>query len=168
VAELLRPKRGGFLRAIGCGEFIKAFLLGRGPLGSPAIDPEIGAPQSDIFRHYKLVLMRANALDQATRSEEQQARTEHRAIEPDNIDKLARLYLSRTPYKTQGCRFHSFVVYFATIHRLGWVQPAGYEEPSAFQDHHPPGPPRRYYRLTEAGRAASDSAWRNPHRACYG
>ena len=168
MAELLRPKRGGFLRAIGCGEFVKAFLAGRGPLGSPAIDPVIGAPQSDIFRSYKLALMRATALDQATRTEEKQAKREKRTIDPDNIEKLTALYLSRMPYKTQGCRFHSFIVYLSTIQRLKWIEPTGYEEPSSFQDRHPPGPPRRYFRLTEAGRRASDSEWRNPHRACYG
>jgi hypothetical protein len=49
VAELLKPARGGFLRVIGCGQFVKEFLLGRGPLGSPVIDAEVGAPQADIF-----------------------------------------------------------------------------------------------------------------------
>jgi hypothetical protein len=168
LTEALRPDRGGFLRVIGCGQFVRDFLAGRGRLGSPAIDPVIGAPQSDIFRSYKLALMRATALDQATRTEEKQAKREKRTIDPDNIEKLTALYLSRMPYKTRGCRFHSFVVYLATIQRLKWIEPSGYEEPSAFQDHHPPGPPRRYYRLTEAGRGASDSSWRNPHRACYG
>ena len=168
MVEALRPSRGGFLRVIGCGQFVREFLAGRGPLGSPLIDPEIGAPQSDIFRSYKLALMRATALDQATRAEETKARREKRSIDPDSIEKLAALYLSRIPYKTRGCRFHSFVVYLSTIQRLKWIEPSGYEEPSRFQDHHPPGPPRRYFRLTNAGREASESAWRNPHRACYG
>ena len=168
MAELLKPTRGGFLRVIGCGEFVREFLLGRGPLGSPSIDPEVGAPQSDIFFFYKRGLMRATALDQATRAEEIQARREKRSIEPDNIEKLAGLYLSQMPYKTRGCRFHSFIVYLSTIRRLGWIQPSGHEEPSSFQDHHPPGPPRRYFRLTKAGIEASDKAWRNPHRTCYG
>jgi len=168
MTELLRPKRGGFLRVIGCGEFVKAFLMGRGPLGSPAVDPKVGAPQADMFFHYKRALMRATAIDQATRAEEKRAKKENRSIEPDNIEKLAQQILERMPYKTRGCRFHSFVCYLSTIRRLGWIQPTGHEEPSAFQAHHPPGPPRRYYRLTQAGREASDTAWRNPHRACYG
>ena len=112
--------------------------------------------------------MRATALDQATRVEEKWARREKRFIEPDNIEKLAKNYLARMPYKSQGCRFHSFIVYFATIRRLGWVQPTGHEEPSSFQDHYPPGPPRRYFRLTDAGKTASETAWANPHRALYG
>ena len=168
MPELLRPKRGGFIRVIGCGEFVKAFLMGRGPLGSPAVDPTVGAPPADMFFHYKRALMRATAIDQATRAEEKRARKENRSIQPDNIEKLAALYLSRIPYKTRGCRFHSFNVYFSMLKRLGWIQPTGHEEPSAFQDHYPPGPPRRYFRLTEAGREASDTAWRNPQRALYG
>jgi DNA-binding PadR family transcriptional regulator len=51
---------------------------------------------------------------------------------------------------------------------LGWIEYTGKQEKSVFQDHYPPGPPRRYFRLTETGRAASDEAWRNPFRALYG
>jgi len=168
VVELLKPARGGFLRPFGCGEFIRGFLLGRSPNGSPVIDPDIGAPQADIFYHYKLALMRATAMDRATRVEERRARREERSIDPANIEKLAEHYLGRMPYKAQGCRFHSFVVYFSTIQRLGWVEPTGQEEPSSFQEHYPPGPPRKYFRLTKAGHEASETAWANPHRALYG
>jgi hypothetical protein len=164
----LKPKRGGFLRPFGCGEFIREFLLGQGPYGSPVIDPDVGAPQADIFYDYKKALMRATALDRATRAEEKRARREKRSIEPANIEKLAERHLSRMPYKAQGCRFHSFGVYFSTIQRLGWVEPTGREEPSSFQEHYPPGPPRRYFRLTDGGRTASETAWANPHRALYG
>jgi len=168
MVELLRPSRGGFLRPFGCGEFIREFLLGHGPNGSPVIDPYIGAPQADIFYHYKMALMRATALDRAARVEEKRARREKRSIDPVNIEKLAEKYLARMPYKARGCRFHSFVVYFSTIQRLGWVEPTGQEEPSSFQEHYPPGPPRRYFRLTDAGRTASETAWANPHRVLYG
>jgi hypothetical protein len=168
VVELLRPVRGGFLRPFGCGEFIRGFLLGYGPNGSPRIDPDIGAPQADIFREYKMALMRATALDRATRAEEKRAKKEKRPINPDNIERLTERYLARMPYKAQGARFHSFVVYFSNIQRLGWVEPTGQEEPSSFQQHYPAGPPRRYFRLTKAGREASDEAWSDPHSALYG
>ena len=168
MVELLKPSRGGFLRPFGCGEFVREFLLGHGPNGSPVIDPDIGAPQADIFYHYKKALMRATALDRAARVEEKRARREKRSIDPTNIENLADKYLSRMPYKAQGCRFHSFCVYFSTIQRLGWVEPTGQEEPSSFQEHYPPGPPRRYFRLTHAGRTAPETAWANPHRALYG
>jgi len=168
VIETLRPARGGFLRPFGCGWFIREFLLGHGPNGSPRIDPAIGACQADIFNHYKTALLKAIAIDRATRQEEQQARREKRAIDPERIERLTQRYLVRTPYKSTGCRYHSFVVYFSNLERLGWVEPTGREEPSAFQDHYPPGQPRRYFRLTKAGREASEAAWANPLLTLYG
>lgn len=164
----LSPLRGGFMKPFGCGWFIREFLMGDGPYGSPIIDPAVGAPQADIFYHYKMALIRATAFDRATRVEEKRARREKRSIDPDNIERLAVEYIARMPYKATGCRYHSFVVYFSTIQRLGWVEPTGMEEPSAFQDNYPPGPPRRYYRLTASGRAASEAAWSNPHFTLYG
>jgi len=159
---LIKPKRGGFLRPFGCGWFIREFLLGHGPYDSPAISPETGAPQADICYYYKQSLRQVTALDKATRLEEKKARKEHRPINPDNIENLTQRYLDRLPYKSMGCRYHSFVVYFSTLQRLGWVEPSGIEEPSAFQDHYPPGQPRKYFRLTTAGMSAGDSAWANP------
>jgi hypothetical protein len=156
------------LRPFGCGEFIREFLLGNGPNGSPVIDTYIGAPQADIFHHYKMALMRATALDKATRVEEKRARHEKRSIDPENIEKLAERYLSRMPYKAHGCRFHNFTTYFSTIQKLSWVEATGKEEPSAFQEHYPPGQPRKYFRLTRAGREASETAWANPQLALYG
>jgi len=168
MADLLRPVRGGFLRPFGCAWFIWQFLLGNRPHGSPSIDPEVGACQADTFRYYKVTLMKATAIDRATRAEEEMAKRQKRRIDPENIEKLAKRYLNLMPYKAQGCRFHSFVVYFSMLQRLGWVEPTGREEPSSFQDHYPPGPPRRYFRLTDAGKAASETAWASPHRALYG
>ncbi len=168
VVEALKPKRGGFLRPFGCGWFIREFLLGRSPNGSPVIDPYVGAPQADIFHHYKVALMKATAVDRATRVEEKRARREKRRINPDSIESLAERYLSRMPYKAWGCRFHSFIVYFSNIQRLGWVEATGKEEHSAFQEHYAPGQPRKYFRLTKAGKEAGEPAWANPHRALYG
>ena len=168
MVELLRPERGGFLRPFGCGWFVREFLLGYAPEGSPVVDPDIGAPQADIFHHYKMALLKATALDRATRMEERKAQREKRSINPDNIDKLTVKFLAHMPYKANGCRYHSFVVYFSTLQRLGWVEPTGREEASAFQSNYPPGPPRKYYRLTQAGLEADDAAWSNPHLTLYG
>ena len=164
----LKPKRGGFLRPFGCGWFIREYLLGKGPYGSPKIAPEIGAPQAVIFHDYKLALMRATAFDRATRVEEKRAKREQRRVNPENIESLAQRFLARMPYKAQGCRYHSFVVYFSNLQRLGWVEATGQEMPSSFQDHYPPGQPQKYFRLTRAGREAGDDAWANPLRALYG
>lgn len=165
---LLKPKRGGFLRPFGCGWFIREYLLGKEPYGSPKVDPEVGAPQAVIFHDYKLAMMRTTALDRATRLEEKKARREKRSISPDKIESLAERYLNRMPYKAQGCRYHSFVVYFSNLLRLGWVEFTGKIMPSSFQDHYSDGQPRKYFRLTKAGKKANDSAWANPIRALYG
>ena len=50
----MRPGKGGFLRPFGCGWYIREFLMGHGPEGSPTIDHEIGACQADIFYHDRL------------------------------------------------------------------------------------------------------------------
>jgi hypothetical protein len=163
----LKPGRGGFLRPFGCGWFTREFLLGHGPYGSSKINPDVGAPQADIFHQYKMALIRATALDKATRAEEKKARREKRPIDPENIEELSKRYLARMPYKAQGCRFHSFVVYFSNLQRLGWVEETGREEPSAFQEHYLPGPPRRYFRLTEKGETAPDYLWADPRKTLY-
>jgi len=168
VLEPLRPARGGFLRAFGCGWFIREFLLGHGANGSPRIDTDVGAPQADIFLNYKKALIRETAMDRAVRAEERKAKREKRSINPDRIDELFQRYLTRLPYKAQGCRFHSFITYFSMLQKLGWVEPTGMEEPSEFQDKYPEGQPRKYFRLTAIGMAAPESAWANPHRALYG
>ena len=168
MVEPLKPARGGFLRPFGCGWFIREFLSGHGPNGSPKIDPEVGAPQADIFYHYKTALLKAIALDRATRQEEKQARREKRAISPERIERLSERYLARSRYKTTSCRYHSFVVYFSNLQRLGWVEPTGKEEASAFQEHYSLGQPRKYFRLTKVGREASEAAWSNPQLALYG
>jgi len=164
----LKPARGGFLRPFGCGWFIREFLLGNGPGSSPQIDPNIGAPQADIFYYYKKALLKAIATDRATRQEEREAKRSKRRISPDRIERLTQRYLLRTPYKSTGCRYHSFVVYFSNLQRLGWVEESGKVERSAFQDNYAPGYPRKFFRLTEAGRAAPESAWANPFAALYG
>jgi hypothetical protein len=116
----LKPTRGGFVRPFGCGWFIKEFLLGNGPHGSPNIESATDAPQADIFHHYKEALLRATALERATRAEERRARRDKRAIRPEEIERMTERYLVRIPYKSSACRYHSFVVYFSNLQRLGW------------------------------------------------
>lgn len=168
VMEPLKPKRGGFLRAIGLGLFIRDYMLGRGPQGAPKINPAVGSYQADIFFQYKMVLIRTTAVDRATRIEEKLAKKEKRAIDPGRIDQLYDRLISRMSYKANGCRFHSFVVYFSMLQKLGWVEPTGETEKSAFQTNYPDGQPRKYFRITEKGRRAKTSDWSNPHKALYG
>ena len=141
--------------------------MGKGPFDSQAINPQIGAPQSDIFYQYKIAMIKATAMDRATRSEEKKAQKEKRAINPDNIEELAEKYAASLPYKASGCRYHSFVVYFSNLQRLGWVEFTGREEPSEFQAHYGQGLPKRYFRLTGAGKTAAAAGWANPLTALY-
>ena len=161
----LKPKKGGFLRPFGCGWFIREYLSGNAPYGSPAISPTIGAPQADIFHYYKMALIGEWAMDRAVRLAEKIARKQGKPFSPDQVDDLVKKITPSIPYKTTACRYHSFVVYFSMLIRLGWVEPSGYKEKSAIQDNFPKGPPRKYYRLTRAGLGAGDSAWANPQRA---
>ena len=164
----LKPRRGGFLRLFGLGWFIKEFLSGHAPYGSSAINPSTGAPQADIFKNYKEALIRETAKDRAVRAEERRAKRTKKGISHDRIDDLTKIYLARLPYKAQGCRYHSFVVYFSMLQKLKWVELTGRKEPSEFQDNYPEGQPRKYFRLTAAGKASPEFAWANPHRALYG
>jgi hypothetical protein len=164
----LRPRRGGFLRPFGCGWFIREFLMGNAPFGSPSIDPEIGAPQSDIFHYYKMARLEFTATERATRQEERLAKRQKRAISPDNIERIAEQRVKSIPWKSNGCRYHSFVTYFSNLQRLGWVEKSGVEERSSLQEYYPEGQPRRFYRLTGAGMAAPESAWADPYGALYG
>ncbi len=167
----LRPERGGFLRPFGCGMFIRDFLLGQASKyweEIPDIDPDVGAPQRDIHYWYKRALLRAFAEDTVAREEEQRMNKGLPPMTIEQAEERTRLHLERIPYKLTRCRFHSFVVYFSNLQRLGWVEPTGKEEPSEFQDHYSSGPPRRYFRLTGAGMQAADAAWSNPLFALYG
>ncbi len=163
----IKPNRGGFLRPFGCGLFIREFLLGNGPYDSPLIDPEVGAPQADIFYQYKQALRRVTAEDMAVRREEKRAKKEKRPINPDNIENLTIKYLEKLPYKSRGCRYHSFVTYFSMLQHLEWVEPSGKVEPSEFQQNYPLGKPRIFFRLTPKGKTASDYLWANPRKALY-
>ncbi len=164
----LKPAKGGFLRPFGCGLFIRDFLLAKGPYGSPSIGPETGAPQADIFYHYKQALRRVTAEDRATRQEEKNAKKAKRPISPDNIEAFTIKHLEKIPYKSKACRYHSFVTYFSMLQKLAWVEPSGIVENSAFQDNYAQGQPRIFFRLTDKGKSAPDSQWANPHKALYG
>ncbi len=100
----LKPKKGGFLRPFGCGWFIREYLLGNMPYGSPMIGPRIGAPQAEICREYKLALIREWGMDRAVRLEERLARMQERPISPDEIEDLFQRSFAEIPYKTTACR----------------------------------------------------------------
>ncbi|MBA7584891.1 hypothetical protein ES708_26857 [subsurface metagenome] len=166
--EVLRPYRGGFLRPFGLGMFIRDYLAGLGPYGSWRIDPVEGACQTDIREHYKTALFRAHAEDAVAREIERRIK---RGIPPMTAEEEERFELrafERIPYKYTSIRSHSFARYFGMLTQLEWVEPTGKEETSTFQEQYPDAEPRRYFRLTDRGRTASDVDWVNPLRTLYG
>lgn len=167
MAIAVRPSKGGFIRAFGCGWFIREFLLGHGPEGSPTIDPEKGAPQADVFYHYKLALFKSYAEDAAVRKEEERAKREKRPISPDKIEELTAYYSERISYGLTGARYHSFINYFGMLKKLGWLEKTGVQEISTPQDFFEGFQPRVYYRLTRKGIEAPDPEWSNPKLVLY-
>jgi len=162
----LRPNRGGFLRPFGCGWFIREFLLGHGPEGTNQIDPEIGAAQADINFAYKEALARATAWERAERIISRMVISGVDVTE-EKAEDIYQRELKRISRKFTHMRYHSFLVYFGVLKRLGWVEETGRTEPSTIQEYHPPAPDRAYYRLTEKGKEAPDEYWSNPLFTLY-
>jgi len=163
----LRPTTGGFLRPFGTAWFIIEFLKGNGPEGSKQIDPEIGAPMTDIHFEYKSALHRAHARDSVEMEEERRIGRGQPAFSEEEYAERLEYYLSRIPYKFLRMRYSSFTRYFGHLKRLGLVKETGKTEPSAIQEDYPPAPPRVYYRLTEAGRTVSMAEISDPVMTLY-
>jgi hypothetical protein len=162
----LRPTRGGFLRPFGCGWFIREFLLGKGPEGSRAVDPETGAAQADINFEYKEALARATARERAERIISRMVVSGEDVTE-EKAESIYERELKRISRKFTHMRYHSFLMYFGVLKRLGWVEATGRTEASSVQDNYPPAPERTYYRLTEKGIEAGDELWSNPLFTLY-
>ena len=167
-AEFLRPYRGGFLRPFGLGEFIRGYLAGLGPYDSLTIDPVGGACQTDIREQYKIALFRAHAEDAVAREIERRLKRGLPAMTVEEEESFRLRTFERIPHKFTSIRSHSFARYFGMLTQLGWVEPTGKEETSAFQEQYPEAQPRRYFRLTDQGHAAADVDWSNPLRTLYG
>jgi len=162
----LRPTRGGFLRPFGCGWFIREFLLGNGPEASTKIDPGRGATQADICFHYKEALARATARDRAERIISNMV-VKGADVTEEEAEKIYQRELKRVSRKFTHMRYHSFLMYFGVLKRLGWVKPTGETEASSIQDNYPGAPSRIYYVLTQKGKEAADERWSNPLFALY-
>ncbi len=161
MAIELKPGRGGFLRPFGCGWFIREFLLGKGPEGSTEIDPGRGAAQSDINYEYKEALARATARERAERIISRMV-VKGADVTEEEAEKIYQRELRKVSRKFTHMRYHSFLMYFGVLKRLGWVEVTDQTEPSAIQDNYPPAPGRVYYRLTKEGIEAGVEPWSNP------
>jgi len=167
VLEPLRQAKGGFLRPFSTAWFIIEHLKGNGPAGSPRIDPNVGAPQVDIHRAYKEALHRVWAEDMVALDEEERLRKGLPPFSIEEAEERTQYYLERIPYKLTRMRYASFTRYFAHLKRLGYVEETGREEPSLVQQSYPPAPPRRYFRLTEAGKRATMAELSDPIMTLY-
>ena len=163
----IKPTNGGFLRPFGTAWFIVEFLKGNGPEDSTMIDPDIGAPMTDIHFEYKSALHRAHARDIVEREDERRIRKRQPAFSEEEYAQRLDYYLKRIPYKLLKMRYSSFTRYFGHLKRLGWVGEAGWTERSTIQDDYPPAPPRVYYRLTEAGKEAPMAQISDPVMTLY-
>ncbi len=166
MALELKPTRGGFLRPFGCGWFIREYLLGNGPEGSKSIDPKRGAPQADINFEYKEALARATARERAERIISNMV-VKGADVTEEEADKIYLRELKRVSRKFTHMRYHSFLMYFGVLKRLGWVEVTEKTEPSAIQDNYPAAPERTYYRLTKAGVETGEELWSNPLFTLY-
>ena len=166
MALELRPNRGGFLRPFGCGWFIREYLLGNGPEGSRVIDAKQGAPQADINFEYKEALARATARERAERIISRMV-VSGADVTEEQADGIYERELKRVSRKFTHMRYHSFLMYFGVLKRLGWVEGTEKTEPSAIQDNYPAAPQRVYYRLTKAGIQAGEERWSNPLFTLY-
>ena len=162
----LKPDRGGFLRPFGCGWFIREFLLGNEPEGSRFIDPDSGAAQSDINFEYKEALARATARERAEKIISRMVVSGVDVTE-EMAEDIYQRQLKKISRKFTHMRYHSFLMYFGVLKRLGWVEVTGQTETSSIQDNYPPAPERTYYRLTEKGVEAADEMWSNPLFTLY-
>ena len=162
----VRPARDGFLRPFGCGWFIREFLLGNGPEGSRAIDPERGAAQADINYEYKEAIARATARERAERIISRMVVSKIDVTE-EQAERILEQELKKISRKFTHMRYHSFLMYFGVLKRLGWVEFTRETEPSAIQDNYPPAPERTYYHLTKKGIEAGDEPWSNPLFTLY-
>lgn len=136
-------------------------------MGSPRIDPDVGAPQTDIHRCYKEALHRTYAEDMVAWEEEERIRKKFPLFTVEEAEERTTYYLERIPYKLTKMRYSSFTRYFSHLKRLGYVEETGREEASLIQNSYPPAPPRRYYRLTEAGKSATMEEFSDPIMTLY-
>jgi len=133
----LRPAIGGFLRPFGAAWFIIEFLKGNAPEDSKRIDPEVGAPMTDIHFEYKSALHRTHARDAVEREEERRIKRGRPAFTEEEYQERLQYYLERIPYKLTKMRYSSFTRYFGHLKRPGWVE----ETDSPLLNHRSSGPP---------------------------
>ena len=121
MAMRMAPTRGGFLRPFGCGWFIREFLLGNGPGGSTRIDPNRGSTQTDINFEYKDALARATARERAEKIISDMV-VKGADVTEEDAERIYQRESRKVSRKFTHMRYHSFLMYFGVLKRLGWVE----------------------------------------------
>jgi len=88
-------------------------------------------------------------------------------VTEEEADRIYERELKRISRKFTHMRYHSFLMYFGVLKRLGWVETTEETQPSAIQDNYPPDPSRTYYRLTKNGIEVGEDLWSNPLFTLY-
>ena len=88
-------------------------------------------------------------------------------VTEEEADVIYQRELKRISRKFTHMRYHSFLMRFGVLKRLGWVEATTETEASAIQDNYPQAPGRVYYRLTKVGIAAGNEGWSNPLFTLY-
>ena len=123
-------------------------------------------PQADINYEYKEALARATARDRSERIISRMVLGGEDVTE-EQADRIYERELKKLSRKFTHMRYHSFLMYFGVLKRLGWVESTKVTEPSTIQDKYPSAPERTYYRLTKKGIQAGDELWSNPLFTLY-
>ena len=157
-----------FLRPFTAGQFLRDYLLGLGPEGSPRVDPDEGDYSEHIFFYYKEALRLAYAKDAVAWENEQRLKKKQEPFTAEEYAERMEWHLERILYKLHRARFHSFYRYFHYLKQLGWILPTGKEEESHIQSlAYSHAPPRRYYRLSEKGKRVPEWEWYRPQLTLY-
>jgi hypothetical protein len=82
-------------------------------------------------------------------------------VTEEEAEKIYQRELKRVSRKFTHMRYHSFLMYFGVLKRLGWVETTDQTEASAIQDNYPSAPERIYYRLTKIGIETGDDPCSN-------
>ena len=88
-------------------------------------------------------------------------------VTEEEAGKIYQRELRKVSRKFTHMRYHSFLMYFGVLKRLGWVETTNETEPSSIQDNYPPAPLRVYYHLTQKGIEAGEELWSNPLFTLY-
>ncbi len=130
------------------------------------ISEALALKTKDIDFDYKEALTRATAREHAERIISEMVVSGADVTEED-ADKIYQRELKKGSRKFTHMRYHSFLMYFGVLKRLGWVEATGETENSSIQDNYPSAPNRTYYRLTPRGKRAGDKLWSYPLFTLY-